>query len=145
MPKVIGLYFQSYSTLEYKEWHNLLRLLLDLDMLLFGTTSGIVFAQLLYLVVIISRAISLWRVILGASDWQIATWKRGNNRLTLKFISQTVHYVRTDVWWGEYCGVIFHDVTKLGVTVWNEFQFESVYTERRGEKTVACFILSGKS
>lgn len=145
-PKVIGLYFQSYSIIEHKDWHKLLGLLLDLDMLSFWTTSGIVFAQLLYLVVIISWAISLRRVLLRASDWQIATWKGGNNRLTLKFILQTVHYVCCDVWWGEYFGTELYSMMSPRWELQCEMNFNlKVFTQRGEEKKTACFILSGKS
>ncbi len=91
------------------------------------------FAQLLYLVVIIPWAISLWRVILRASDWQIATWKRGNNRLTLKFISQTVHYVRSDVRWGEYFGTELYSMMSPSWELLCEMNFNLRVFTQRGE------------
>lgn len=131
--------------MEYKNWYKLLRLLLDLDMLLFWTTSGIVFAQLLYLVVIISWAIPLRRVILRASDWQIATWKWGNNRLTLKFISQTVHYVRSDVWWGEYFGTGLYAVMSPSWELLCEMNFNlKVFTLRGAENSSSLLYLIWK-
>lgn len=104
-------------------------------MLLFWTTPGIVFAQLLYLVVIISWAISLLRMILRASDWQIATWKGGNNRLTVKFISQTVHYVRSDVRRGEYFGTELYSMMSPSWELQCEMNFNlEVFTQRWEEE-----------
>lgn len=117
-------------------------MLLDLDMLLFWTTSGIVFAQLLYLVVIISWAIPLWRVILRASDWQIATWKGGNNRLTRKFILQTVHYMCSDVQWGEYFGTMMSPSWELQCEM--NFNLKCLQREEGGAAAALSYLESQK-
>lgn len=128
--------------MEYKYWYKWLRLLLDLDMLLFWTTSGIMFAQLLYLVGIISWAISLWGDILKASDRQIATWKGGNNRLTLKFILQTVHYVRSDVWWGEYFGTELYSMMLPSWELQCEMNFNlKVFTQGGAENSSLLYLI----
>lgn len=104
------------------------------------------FAQLLYLVVIISWAISLRRVILRASNWQIATWKGGNNRLTLALTSQTVHYVRPDARRGEYFGMEAHSVMSPSAEVFQcEMNSNSAVFTQTKTKRRAGFILSGKS
>lgn len=114
-------------------------------MLLFWTSSGSVFAPLLYLVVIISGAISLGRMILRASDWQIATWKGGNNRLTLKFISQTVHYACSDVRWGEYFGTGLYSMMSLSWEFLCEMNFNlKVFTQREEAKNCSLLYLIWK-
>lgn len=83
-------------------------------------------------------------MILGASDWQIATWKEGNNRLTLKFILQTVHYACSDVRWGEYFGTELYSMMSLSSCVKWISIWKCLHKGKR-QKTAAGFILSGKS
>lgn len=83
-------------------------------------------------------------MILGASDWQIATWKEGNNRLTLKFILQTVHYACSDVRWGEYFGTELYSMMSLSFCVKWISIWKCLHKGKR-QKTAAGFILSGKS
>ena len=73
-------------------------------------------------------------MILRASDWQIATWTGGNNRLTLKFISQTVHYVRSEVRWGEYFGTELYSMMSPSWELQCEMNFNFKVFTQRGER-----------